>query len=120
MSWTRTAGALSTAGSIVAASFGSHGLSKVHEYTPKKQKQWEIANQFHLLNSVALTFLSPLLAKERLCLNVAGGLLSLGITGFSGSIYAKVYTNDDRLGKGAPVGGVALILGWLSIALLRR
>ncbi|GMH66834.1 hypothetical protein TrLO_g12763 [Triparma laevis f. longispina] len=120
MSWTRTVGSVSTAASIVAASFGSHGLQKLEGYTPKKQKQWEIANQFHLVNSVALTFLSPLLAKERLALNVAGGLLSVGITGFSGSIYAKVYAGDDKFGKGAPVGGIALILGWLSIAVLRR
>ena len=56
--------------------------------------RWEIANQFHLVNSVALAVLPPSLPK--LALNTGGVLLATGMACFSGSIYAKVYTGKVR------------------------
>mmetsp|Transcript_4275 Transcript_4275/g.8883 ORF Transcript_4275/g.8883 Transcript_4275/m.8883 type:complete len:121 (-) Transcript_4275:46-408(-) len=120
MSWARLVGGLSTASSIGAASFGFHGLSKVVGGTDdfaKKQKQWEVAQNMHFVNSVALTLLP---AAPRLASQVGGGLIAVGTALFSGSIYAKVYTGDDSLGKAAPVGGVSTMLGYIALALIRR
>jgi uncharacterized membrane protein YgdD (TMEM256/DUF423 family) len=49
-----------------------------------------------------------------------GTLFAAGIVLFSGSCYAVGFTEDRSVGKLAPVGGFALIGGWLSLALLRR
>ncbi|CAM9928345.1 unnamed protein product [Choristocarpus tenellus] len=47
-------------------------------------------------------------------------LFTTGVILFSGSIYAYGITENKSMGLPAPTGGVALILGWLSMALLKR
>ena len=80
-----------------------------------------MANKYQQLHSFALLALPSLIPPQhQLCLRLSSGLLTVGTTLFSGSVYTKVYTNEAAAGKAAPVGGVALVAGWLCIALLRR
>ncbi len=50
-------------------------------------------------------------------IGVAGGLFILGALLFSGSIFAGQLTGLEALGRAAPVGGSAMMLGWLSLFL---
>ena len=52
-------------------------------------------------------------------LSVAGGgyAFIIGILIFSGSLYALSLTGIKWLGAIAPIGGAALIIGWLSLAI---
>lgn len=49
-------------------------------------------------------------------LQAAGWLFGFGILVFSGSLYALVLTGQRWLGAVTPLGGVALLLGWIALA----
>ena len=49
-------------------------------------------------------------------LSVAGGLLLFGVIGFSGMLYAWSLGGPTFLVHIVPIGGMALILGWLALA----
>ncbi|KAJ0403442.1 hypothetical protein P43SY_001550 [Pythium insidiosum] len=104
-------GAISGATAIMLGAFGAHALQrKVKD--PKLQKNWETAAHYQLLHSVAL--LAVPLSKRP---TVSGGLIAGGTLIFSGSLYALVLTNERKLGMITPIGGVALVAGWLALLL---
>jgi uncharacterized membrane protein YgdD (TMEM256/DUF423 family) len=49
-------------------------------------------------------------------LHWAAGLVLLGIVLFSGSLYALTINAPRMLGVVTPIGGLALIAGWLAFA----
>ena len=51
---------------------------------------------------------------------VSGAFFSAGIAMFSGSCYAVGITEDRSNGKLAPIGGISLMCGWISLALMRK
>mmetsp|Transcript_254 Transcript_254/g.829 ORF Transcript_254/g.829 Transcript_254/m.829 type:complete len:123 (+) Transcript_254:80-448(+) len=113
--WTRV-GAVSGAAAVGAAAYGAHGLSPEDESLVEVYKT---GNSFHLLHSAVLT-LAPALptASKRPALSHASMLLFAGGTAvFSGSCYMSALTEDRKNGRLAPIGGSALILAWLSLAL---
>ncbi|GLD97255.1 hypothetical protein PINS_up005938 [Pythium insidiosum] len=104
-------GAVSGATAIMLGAFGAHALQqRVKE--PKLLKNWETAAHYQLLHSVALLAV-PLSRRP----SVAGGLIAGGTLIFSGSLYAMVLTNERKLGMITPIGGVALVAGWLALLL---
>jgi uncharacterized membrane protein YgdD (TMEM256/DUF423 family) len=105
------AGVLGALG-VAAGAFGAHGLRGV--VTPERMDTWHTASSYHLAHAVVLLVLA-LTGVER---RVTFGLFTAGILLFSGSLYALVLLDMAALGAVTPVGGVAFILGWLS--LLRR
>ena len=53
------------------------------------------------------------------CLFIAMGAIAIFVVGiliFSGSLYVMVFTGARWLGAITPLGGLALILGWVSLA----
>ena len=68
--------------------------------------------RLHMILSGMLA-LCPLLPRPAL----SGMLFATGISVFSGSCYAAVLTKDRANGRLAPIGGTALIFGWLSLIL---
>eukprot|EP00322_Chrysochromulina_rotalis_P004893 CAMPEP_0115828690 /NCGR_PEP_ID=MMETSP0287-20121206/704_1 /TAXON_ID=412157 /ORGANISM="Chrysochromulina rotalis, Strain UIO044" /LENGTH=111 /DNA_ID=CAMNT_0003281915 /DNA_START=20 /DNA_END=355 /DNA_ORIENTATION=- len=105
--WFRLAG-LSGASSIGLAAYGAHGL----KVDAQLQKTFENGNRLHMIHSVMLA-MCPLLKRPHL----SGSLFALGIGVFSGSCYTAVFTQDRTMGRFAPVGGTALIFGWLTLVL---
>ena len=105
--WRRLAG-LSGASSVGMAAYGAHGLSHIKD--PQLKTTMENGVRLHMLHSVMLA-MCPLLPRPAL----SGVLFASGIAGFSGSCYAAVLTQDRKNGKGAPIGGTLLMLGWLSL-----
>lgn len=47
----------------------------------------------------------------------SGWVLLAGIVGFSGSIYATTFGAPSAVGAAAPLGGLAMMTGWLLLAL---
>lgn len=47
----------------------------------------------------------------------AGTILAAGMGMFCGALYHQALTGDPGMSKVAPYGGVAMIVGWLAIAL---
>jgi len=75
---------------------------------------WQTAVQYHFWHALAL------LATPRLVgawAKAAGWLFFTGVLVFSGSLYALALDAPRALGMITPVGGVALVLGWIAFAI---
>jgi uncharacterized membrane protein YgdD (TMEM256/DUF423 family) len=110
MGW-KLASAMGASG-VALGAFGAHGLRQVVA-DPHLLEVWDTAARYHLLHAVAL-----------LALASGGGrgvwaprLFTLGIAIFSGSLYLMALTDARWLGAVTPLGGLALIAGWVAVGL---
>jgi uncharacterized membrane protein YgdD (TMEM256/DUF423 family) len=110
-------GALLGAISVVIGAFGAHAFKK-SLVTNGNWDTFETANKY-LFYSVFLIIITGLLsAKYPNKWNKYGGYLSIaGAIIFSGSLYLICITNSKAFGAIAPIGGICLIAGWLSLYL---
>lgn len=74
---------------------------------------WQTAVQYHFWHALAL-LATPQLAG--VWAKAAGWLFVAGVVIFSGSLYALALGAPRMVGMITPVGGVALILGWIALA----
>ena len=106
--WVKAA-ALSGALAVALGAFGAHGL-KSH-VTAEGLETWKTAAHYHLVHSVVLLVLG--LLGERLAWSKRLILAGIGI--FAGSLYIYVLSGVKFFAIITPLGGLTLILGWLSI-----
>jgi uncharacterized membrane protein YgdD (TMEM256/DUF423 family) len=108
--WLVVAAILGTSGMAFGAG-GAHELRPL--IAPEYLPTFETGVRYHLLHAIAVLALA--LAAEHRPVALPAGLMTLGTALFSGSLYALALGAPSRLGLVTPVGGVALILGWLSL-----
>lgn len=110
-------GSLFGALGVAAGAFGAHGLRA--RLTTERLDTFEVAVRYQMYHALAL--LAAAYAVERWpdsSLPVVAGLLFLaGIVVFSGSLYALVLSGVRRLGMITPLGGLAMVAGWVLLAL---
>lgn len=97
---------------VVAGAFGAHALGD--HLSPRLMAVWETAVRYHMWHSLALLLIAtstPLRASRPA--RAAGLCWIAGIVIFSGSLYALSLTGIGILGAITPLGGLALIAGWL-------
>ncbi|HSV16838.1 MAG TPA: DUF423 domain-containing protein [Casimicrobiaceae bacterium] len=101
---------------VAAGAFGAHALR--NRLTPEMSAVWQTAVQYHAWHALGLAVVGLLTihVPERAGLAPAGWLFVVGIALFSGSLYAMALTGARALGAITPVGGVAFLAGWLSLA----
>lgn len=100
---------VSGAVAVLAGAFGAHGLAG-------KAAEWaRIGSSYQLLHLVAA--LALLLAGQQtgrshlsIALFIGGGWI------FAGTLYAMALGAPRWLGAITPIGGIALVLGWLALA----
>jgi uncharacterized membrane protein YgdD (TMEM256/DUF423 family) len=102
---------------VALGAFGAHGLQATLEAN-NRADTFETASRYHLIHAVALLGVAWLiwLHPGRLA-RWAGYLLVAGTVIFSGSLYMLAIANWSVMGAVAPVGGAALVAGWLCLAL---
>ena len=111
----RLAGALGFLG-VALGAFGAHGLRE--RLAPGMLDVYKTGVLYHLLHAIAL--LAVALAAERLARpRAVAALWVAGIVIFSGSLYALAITGATALGAVAPLGGLLLMAGWVTLALNR-
>jgi uncharacterized membrane protein YgdD (TMEM256/DUF423 family) len=106
--------AVTGAFAVGLGAFGAHAL-KPMLLARGFEDTWKTAVLYHLAHAVVLLVLA--LAEDwrpRAWLSFACGLLL-----FSGSLYLLCLTNLRWLGAITPLGGVALILGWVLLMFKR-
>jgi uncharacterized membrane protein YgdD (TMEM256/DUF423 family) len=109
------AGALLAFAAVALGAFGTHALAD--RLSPSDMEIFETAVRYHLAHAVGL--LGVAWAWSRWPVGgvaMSGWLIMAGILIFSGSLYLLVLTDTRWLGAVTPVGGVALLLGWASLA----
>jgi len=113
--WVQVA-AISGMLAVVAGAFGAHGLKA--RVGAEQLGAWSTAAQYHLLHSVVLLALGLFAAYSGRSVKIPASLFCAGMLLFSGSIYLLVLTKIRWLGPVTPIGGLFLILGWLSLVRL--
>ena len=102
---------------VALGAIGAHGFSGDAQAVTWFETAW----RYHALHAVAILALAlahPLFAgRARYALTAALCLFALGSLLFCGSLYSLAWTGSGLFSGSAPLGGGALILGWLAVAL---
>ena len=96
--------------------FGAHGLKEILTETGRSET-FETGVKYHFYHSLAIFLIGilALIKPEWKKLSTAAILMIIGILIFSGSLYVLSLTGITWLGAITPLGGVALIAGWVLV-----
>ncbi len=109
------AGAVLGGLSVALGAFGAHALRD--RLSPADLQIYETGARYQMYHALALVGLGLWLEREaRPRLVWAARAWLAGTAIFSGSLYLLVLTGVRALGAFTPLGGVALIAGWLLVA----
>jgi len=118
--WILATGGLLIAAATLLGALGAHELQA--RLTPERLQVYETAVRYHFFHAlgllaigVAARFVDSGLLRSAAILVIAGIVL------FSGSLYALTFGAPRLTGVITPIGGVALIAGWIvfAVAVLR-
>lgn len=111
------AGAVAGFLGVAAGAFGAHGLRG--RLTPEMLAVFETAVRYQLFHVIALLLTAATIGRvgDARLLSIAGWAFLAGIVLFSGSLYALALTGISSLGMITPIGGLAFLVGWASLAL---
>jgi uncharacterized membrane protein YgdD (TMEM256/DUF423 family) len=105
----------------LAVALGAVGAHALAGATPEAQRLFDTALTYHLWHVPALLAVAwlterDLVGRRRFLPHMAGVGFLLGMVLFSGSLYLKAWTAAAPVPPLVPVGGLAYMLGWLSLA----
>ena len=107
-------GALSGFVSVAAGAFGAHALKQ--RLAPDLLAAFETGARYQMFHALALVAVGLLATRApSQVLTVAGWLFVAGTLLFSGSLYALALLGVRGLGAVTPLGGLALLCGWLAL-----
>ena len=125
LSWLRMGAILGALGVAIGA-FGAHALPGYLEETgldaktiAKREATFETGVRYHMYHAIELLFASHLVRNGRAAAVACCAFLA-GILLFSGFLYANALTGIKWLGAIVPLGGVAFIFGWVSLACVAK
>jgi uncharacterized membrane protein YgdD (TMEM256/DUF423 family) len=106
---------------VAIGAFGAHALRDMLTKTGRFDT-FETAVRYQFYHALALLAIGVLWAArpELRGLGTTGWLWLGGIVLFSGSLYVLCFTGITKLGAVAPLGGLLLLAGWLSLLLAVR
>jgi uncharacterized membrane protein YgdD (TMEM256/DUF423 family) len=99
----------------VFGAFGAHALKA--QLSPDRLQVYETAVRYHFFHALGLLGIGLTLRFiDVAALRWATVLVIVGIVLFSGSLYALTFGAPRPVGIVTPVGGLALIAGWVCFA----
>jgi uncharacterized membrane protein YgdD (TMEM256/DUF423 family) len=106
-------GAFAAALGILLGAFGAHALSGL---PAQRLAWWHTGTQYLFVGAFGM-MLDGLRTRAPLTLRSPALLLAVGVVLFSGSLYAMALGAPRKLGMITPMGGLALMAGFLAMAL---
>jgi uncharacterized membrane protein YgdD (TMEM256/DUF423 family) len=102
----------------LATALGAFGAHALKAHLPQDKLQvYETAVRYHFLHALGLLAIGVLLRSlDGELLRWAAALVLAGIVLFSGSLYLLTFGAPRLVGILTPVGGLALIAGWILFA----
>ena len=110
-------GAISGMTAVALSAFGAHALEGV--ISERLMDVFQTAADYQFYHSLALLLVALLGVNypSSKKLKWTTGLFTVGIVLFSGSLYLLSLSGIRWLGMVTPIGGIAFILGWLTLAI---
>jgi len=109
-------GALSALVAVAAGAFGAHGLAD--RLPAERLVTFETAARYQMYHALALLAVAGAATRwPGSPVTAAGWLFLAGTVLFSGSLYVLSLTGIRWLGAITPIGGTALIVGWIALAI---
>lgn len=105
------AGALLAGIAVALGAFGAHGLR--HSLDAERLGWWQTGVQYQAWHGLALVALAAAPLDR---VKLPAWLLGAGAAIFSFSLYAMALTGWRWLGAVTPLGGLAMISGWIVLA----
>ncbi len=105
--------------SVAAGAFASHALRG--QLSDRALEIFDTGARYQMYHALALLAVALLIARTGLpstTLLIAGYAFIAGTLIFSGSLYALSLSGIKILGAVAPIGGAALIIGWVCLAIV--
>lgn len=96
---------------VALGAFGAHGLKTI--LSPELLETYKTGIFYHLIHSVVLLIIS---INTKYNLSLSFYMLLAGIILFSFSLYVYAITGIKTFAIITPIGGVSLIVGWITIA----
>jgi uncharacterized membrane protein YgdD (TMEM256/DUF423 family) len=110
-----TLGAASAFVAVGAGAFGAHALRA--RLSPDRLAVFETGTRYQIYHALALWAVAWALTRwPGPTVRAAGWLFVAGTVIFSGSLYLLALTGARALGAVTPLGGLALLAGWLALA----
>jgi uncharacterized membrane protein YgdD (TMEM256/DUF423 family) len=113
-----TTGAILGAVAVALGAFGAHALRTV--LAPAAIATWHTAVEYQFWHALALLATGALARhrdhRDHRPLHVAALAFAAGIVLFCASLYALALGAPRWIGAITPLGGIALIVGWLALA----
>ncbi len=107
-------GSISALIAVVLGAFGAHGLKG--RLTTEMLNAFEVGVRYQMYHALALLAVAGALSRwPRAEVTAAGWRFVAGTIIFSGSLYLLSLTGVRWIGAITPIGGVAFLLGWLSL-----
>ena len=108
-------GALMGGIGVAIGAFGAHGLRG--RLSPEMLAVFETGVRYHMYHALAILLTAAVMPRlDGRAVVVAGWSFMAGILLFSGSLYALALSGVTTLGAITPLGGVAFLIGWISLA----
>ncbi|KAA8730967.1 DUF423 domain-containing protein [Acinetobacter qingfengensis] len=107
--------AINLAFAVMLGAFGAHGLKKIA--SEQQLAWWHTATDYFFYHALGLLALA-IIAKvyTQISIKVPFWLIQIGILLFCGSLYIMALGLPRGLGAITPLGGLFMILGWLTLA----
>ena len=108
------AGAIMALLAVFMGAFGAHALRP--SLSTEMLAVYQTAVQYQMTHALALLMMGAIAHFwQSRWLKIAGSLLFVGILLFSGSLYVLSLAEIKTVVLMTPIGGVALLLGWLAL-----
>ena len=101
--------------SVAAGAFGAHYLKT--RLSPEYLAAFETAARYQMYHAFALFVSASLTERGWSLAPLAGWFFVAGTLLFSGSLYLVALTGNGRFGMITPLGGLALLAGWLCLVI---
>ncbi len=108
-------GSVLAAVAVAIGAFGAHALKELLTAS-NKLETFETAVRYQFYHALALLFLGLIMLKfDHKMFAWSGYSFIVGTIIFSGSLYILSLTGVNKWGAVTPLGGVALLIGWITL-----
>ena len=118
MLWTKMigVGAIFSGLAVALGAFGAHALKE--KLSPYALDVFETGVKYQMYHALAIIAVGLLASRiDGPAIRVSAYSFMIGILVFSGSLYTLAFTGTKWLGAITPMGGLAFLVGWISLAL---